>query len=1637
MLICIMTYTLTYDNSGNVTGMTGTASGALTIPNITPAGAPVPGIPVIGINSSVFSGKTGFITLNLSGNTNLATIGTNAFSSCSGFGGILDLSGCTSLTLIDTSAFIFCSGFSGLILPPNLITIGDQAFRSCGFQGNLTIPNSVINITGGQGAFYSCTGLTGTLTIPNNSIAYYGPDVFGLTNFTSVSLTFITPIITTTTVQCLGNTYFTAPNGSPIQYNLTIGAGITSIASSVFSGSFMKSVIFPTGFTQIGNSSFYNCYYLSGSLSLPSVTNIGISAFQNCSGFHGTLSLPSAITIGVSAFDSCTNFTGSLTIPNTVTTIDVTAFYACAHFSTLSFASPCQITSLDNQQFNYCSGFTGTLIIPDSLTSLGVRVFANCSGFTGLTFPANLTSIGSAAFKLCSGLLSLTIPNTITSIGSSAFNSCSSLATIVLPSGLTLADSIVFTGCVFTSVTISYNPTNPVINSSYRYIGSGIATNCTLTINSGITAIGDSAFQGCGSIKTLTIAPSVTSIGVSAFLNCSSLGPNLNIPYVQTIADNAFYTCTSIKVVNLQSVTTLGVNCFSQCAALTGDLSGNLSLPSIVTIGDYCFNVCNSIKTLSLPTSLTTIGKGSFLSCYGLTGSLTLPTSLISLGDSVFQGCTSLNGTLTIPSGLTFGGILYINSCVFTSVIISCNPTNPVINSSYQNIVNGIATYCTLTINTGITTIADSAFVSCTTFGGSLTIPNTVTTIGLNSFASCARMTGSLTLSSSLTSIGSGAFQNCNFNGPLIIPNTVTSLGTYAFNNCPVFNSITLPSGISIPGSTVFNGCVFTSVTISYNPTNPVITTSYQYIQTGISKSACQLTINNGITTIQPNAFAMINTSYGNFTGSLTIPSSVTVIANLAFDCHVGTEKYHFDYGILTIQSSSLTIGANAFQSCGFQLCNIPSGLTLGANIFVNCTKISLFGITITSNPINTTINSTYQNLNSAGGGGGFPLTINSGVTDISNNAFSSCTQLTGNLTIPNTVTEIGTSAFSGCTRLTGSLSIPNGITISNATSFSGCGFNSVYITKSINPLNTTVTSTFQYLNSGISASSLNIYDGASAISASAFSGCSNFTGPLTLTGGLTIGTGAFSSCKFSAVNIPFSVNNSYNYIGSSYTNLSGGLLNSALNIANGITDISANAFNGCSGFTGDPSGNFALYSSIRTIGASAFSGCSGFSRTLSIPSGMQLIGNNAFLSCRFTGLVVYTNDTHPPITDGFVISSTYNNLKDLSNCTLTVGNGIVDISDNAFLNCSGFIGNLTLYSSITIVGQNAFSGCSGFNGSLYIPTDFQLIGNAAFLSCRFAGLVVYPNDSHPPITDGFVISSTYNNLKDLSNCTLTIGNRVDSSGNGVNISDNAFLNCSGFIGDLILYSSIRSIGASAFSGCSGLNGTLYMPSGLQLIGASAFLSCRFAGLVISLNDSHPPITNGSVISSTYNNLKDLSNCALTIGNGITDISDNAFLNCSGLNGDASGNLMIYSSIRTIGNNAFYGCSRFNGTLSIPSGLQLIGASAFYGCNFTGLVVYPNDSHPPITNGSVISSTYNNLKDLSNCGLIIGNCITDISNNAFLNCSGFIGLLNIPYSVTAIDAYAFAYCTGFSSLFVWVPPAVIDPTAFYGTTLYP
>ena len=137
------------------------------------------------------------------------------------------------------------------------------------------------------------------------------------------------------------------------------------------------SLVLEEGITSIGNSAFFGCENLTGSLTIPnSVTTIGNYAFYCCPGFTGDLTIPNSVTsIGEFAFGACTGLTGSLTIPNSVIVISNLAFKDCYYL-------------------------TGDLIIPNSVTYIGELAFGRCRSFTDIFFYRDTNpTIGSNVFS--------------------------------------------------------------------------------------------------------------------------------------------------------------------------------------------------------------------------------------------------------------------------------------------------------------------------------------------------------------------------------------------------------------------------------------------------------------------------------------------------------------------------------------------------------------------------------------------------------------------------------------------------------------------------------------------------------------------------------------------------------------------------------------------------------------------------------------------------------------------------------------------------------------------------------------------------------------------------------------------------------------------------------------------------------------------------------------------------------------------------------------------------------------------------------------------------------------------------------------------------------------------------------------
>ena len=190
----------------------------------------------------------------------------------------------------------------------------------------------------------------------------------------------------------------------------------------------IKQVVIKNGVTNIGASSFLECYNIQ-SIAIPnSVTSIGENAFNDCYNIQ-SIAIPNSVTsIGENAFNGCSKLT-SITIPNSVTSIGGGAFSGCSSLTSVTI--PNSVTSIGGMAFSGCFSLT-SVTIPNSVTSIGGGAFYNCTNLTSVTIPNSITNIYDGTFWYCYSLTSITIPNSVMNIGANAFRDCYNLQSITI-----------------------------------------------------------------------------------------------------------------------------------------------------------------------------------------------------------------------------------------------------------------------------------------------------------------------------------------------------------------------------------------------------------------------------------------------------------------------------------------------------------------------------------------------------------------------------------------------------------------------------------------------------------------------------------------------------------------------------------------------------------------------------------------------------------------------------------------------------------------------------------------------------------------------------------------------------------------------------------------------------------------------------------------------------------------------------------------------------------------------------------------------------------------------------------------------------------------------------------------------------
>lgn len=175
------------------------------------------------------------------------------------------------------------------------------------------------------------------------------------------------------------------------------------------------------------------------------------------------------------------------------------------------------------------------------------------------------------------------------------------------------------------------NGVTSIGSSAFNYCG----TLTSVTIPDGITSIGSNAFNCCYSLTNVIIPDGATSIDNSAFSNCYSLASIIIPNGVTSIGSGVFQYCGSLTSVTIpDGVTSIGSNAFNCCYALA-----SATIPdSITSINDYAFIGCASLINVVIPDGVTSISGNAFGDCHSFTN-VTIPDSVTHIGDSVFSGC--------------------------------------------------------------------------------------------------------------------------------------------------------------------------------------------------------------------------------------------------------------------------------------------------------------------------------------------------------------------------------------------------------------------------------------------------------------------------------------------------------------------------------------------------------------------------------------------------------------------------------------------------------------------------------------------------------------------------------------------------------------------------------------------------------------------------------------------------------------------------------------------------------------------------------------------------------------------------------------------------------------------------------------
>lgn len=690
----------------------------------------------------------------------------------------------------------------------------------------------------------------------------------------------------------------------------------------------------------------------------------------------------------------------------------------------------------------------------------------------------------------------------------------------------------------------------------------------SVIIPDGVKSIGDNVFQCCHALSEIIIPNSVTSIGEEAFLDCDSL-TSITIPHsVTKIGSYAFDGCVSLETVYFQSEEQKEKfkDCFGKAHLIIEKQSSVSTTPKVAKTPQTSAKLTSSSDKETTGTAEKTMKRPCSKAIDIPTSNLNMATKTIVIENGKLIRYAGNAATPNIPEGVTViatGAFDGLENMICTNLPVTVQHVE---KGAFRNCPNlfRVAILETLqSIEKGAFWNNSDRFYIDTTDGSYAARygqENKITVVTDGLFAKNKTMKNK----------AKSARETIKQSNPVKMPKTSA---TSTSCNCKKTTAILVARTQSVPQNTSNDFVVVGGTLQKYcgsdaNVILPKGITTIGAFAFGDCKSLTSVTIPDGVSTIDKYAF------YGcKSLKAVTLPNSIKSIGESAFNECVSLTSIVIPRNVIDV-STSVFYGCKSLQSV-----TIPDSVkSIGILAFYNCPLESVYfqseaqkeklkehfntgnlivgrqpsastvqtsTVTSSSNSKKTTKAAVAEEMS--------VVDANSDDFEIENGILKKYCGKAANVILPNGVTAIGERAFGGCTSLT-SITIPNSVVSIGDVAFDGCA----------------------------SLKSITIPNSVTHISSYMFSGCTSLTSVTIPNNVKSIGDGAFDKC----------------------TSLK------SITIPNGVTSIGDWTFNECMSLC-----TITIPNSVTNIGDWVFDKCISL-KSITIPNSVISIGRWAFDKC-------------------------------------------------------------------------------------------------------------------------------------------------------------------------------------------------------------------------------------------------------------------------------------------------------------------------------------------------------------------------------------------------------------------------------------